>query len=240
MQSILVRKVLVASKRFTLILFLNLGFQLDLWAQSDPRQDMARVWGVVSDRYSGSGLKATIRYVMLPYWEQTGIVNSSDSTGGFELYLVKDRTYQLEVISGDYFPFPTQFWVNDDLHRDFLLTPKPKEIFRLDHLIFEQSKSIILPESYSELNDLVDLMTTKSGIVIQLEGHTDVLGDSDANLRLSEERVIEVKKYLAKQGVRASRILTLAYGDTRPLTQDRSEEGMRLNRRVEVRIVSVD
>ena len=208
-----------------------------LSAQLFQREDLARVTGVVADRYSGIGLKATINYVMFPYWEQTGLVYSEDSTGAFEIYLVKDRTYQLEVVHDDYFTFPAQFWIRQDTNQDFLLTPRPKDVFRLEHLIFEQSKSNILPASYRELDDLVVRMRMHRAMVIQLEGHTDITGNSDANMTLSEERVREVKQYLVKQGIKANRILTQAYGDTHPLTQDRTEEGQQLNRRVEVRIM---
>ena len=224
---------------FGLLSLLGVGslFPFVLSAQLLKNQDLAIVKGVVADRYSGRGLKATINYVILPYWEQTGIIYSEDSTGRFELYLVKDRTYQLEVVAEDYFVFPAQFWISQDLQRDFLLTPKPKDVFRLEHLNFEQGKSNILPASYRELDQLVDRMTKQRGMVIQLEGHTDILGNSEANMQLSEERVQEVRKYLVKQRIKGNRILTRAYGDTRPLTQNRTDEGMRLNRRVEVRIM---
>ena len=108
---------------------------------------------------------------------------------------------------------------------------------RLDNLIFEVGKSKIDPESFSELDLLVNLMNENPKMVIQLEGHTDFLGDSRANMRLSQQRVESVKDYLAEKGITKSRIRTKAFGGSQPLSRDNTPEAHRLNRRVEVRIL---
>ena len=84
---------------------------------------------------------------------------------------------------------------------------------------------------------IAEMMKDRSEIKIQLEGHTDFAGNSDANMRLSQERVESVKTYLVKAGVKKNRILLKAFGGSKPITRDRSEEGRRMNRRVEVRVI---
>ena len=75
-------------------------------------------------------------------------------------------------------------------------------------------------------------------MVIQLEGHTDYQGNSKDNMKLSKERVDAVKKYLEGKGISGSRIKTKAFGGTQPISKDDTAEAHRLNRRVELRILS--
>jgi outer membrane protein OmpA-like peptidoglycan-associated protein len=71
----------------------------------------------------------------------------------------------------------------------------------LNNLIFQVSKAIISPESHSELDLVVEMMKENQHMVIQLEGHTDYTGDPGQNLKLSQQRVDAVKKYLVSKGV---------------------------------------
>jgi outer membrane protein OmpA-like peptidoglycan-associated protein len=75
-------------------------------------------------------------------------------------------------------------------------------------------------------------------MVIQLEGHTDYRGGAKENLELSKERVEAVKSYLVQKGINKARIKTKAFGGTMPLSRDDTPEAHRLNRRVELRILS--
>ena len=73
-------------------------------------------------------------------------------------------------------------------------------------------------------------------LVVYYSGHADDTGTPKANLRLSEKRAKAVVAYLVQQGVKASRLRAFGYGDTHPLSTDRSDEGRARNRRVEIRV----
>jgi outer membrane protein OmpA-like peptidoglycan-associated protein len=81
------------------------------------------------------------------------------------------------------------------------------------------------------------MMAENPKMIIQLEGHTDFLGDAKANMKLSQQRVESVKDYVADKGVVRSRIKTKAFGGNQPISRDNTPEAHRLNRRVEVRIL---
>jgi outer membrane protein OmpA-like peptidoglycan-associated protein len=85
----------------------------------------------------------------------------------------------------------------------------------------------------------VALLKQYPDMVIQLEGHTDRQGGRSANMELSEDRVLEIKNYLVNTGINPKRIKTAAFGDTRPISTENTEESRQLNRRVEVRIISI-
>ncbi len=111
------------------------------------------------------------------------------------------------------------------------------KVIRLEALIFHQRSSVISPESYPELNSVSDMMHSNPNMVIQLEGHTDTRGDAKLNLKLSEKRVDAVRDYLIRRGVSKNRVKLKAFGGSKPLSTENTEEAHKLNRRVEARII---
>jgi outer membrane protein OmpA-like peptidoglycan-associated protein len=105
--------------------------------------------------------------------------------------------------------------------------------YKVPNLNFAQSKSEIQKESFASLDEIVSILTENDGLGVLIEGHTDNQGDWDENLKLSNERVSQVKEYLIKQGVDSSRIQAKGWGGTKPLTTSTLEDKRRLNRRVE-------
>jgi OmpA-OmpF porin, OOP family len=200
--------------------------------------------GRITNAETGEPVSARIIYESLPYGNRIGVINNS--TFSFPMF-DKDH-YSITVEAPGFAPAkylldPATANGDNKVIRDIQLSsgskpaPTAGRVMRLDNLIFEVGKSRIDPESYSELDILVNLMNENPKMVIQLEGHTDFLGDSRANMRLSQQRVESVKSYLADQGISKSRIRTKAFGGTQPLSRDNTPEAHRLNRRVEVRIL---
>ena len=70
-----------------------------------------------------------------------------------------------------------------------------------------------------------------------MEGHTDAQGSAKANMDLSQDRVDAVKKYLTAKGIGKTRIATKAFGGTKPLSREKTEDARALNRRVEMRVL---
>ena len=66
-----------------------------------------------------------------------------------------------------------------------------------------------------------------------MEGHTDTLGSSESNLILSEKRATNVLNYLVDKGVEKERLTSLGFGETRPLSTNKTLAGRAKNRRVE-------
>ncbi|MDU0808156.1 OmpA family protein [Aquirufa regiilacus] len=105
--------------------------------------------------------------------------------------------------------------------------------FKVPNLNFAQSKSEISKESFASLDEIVSILQDNEGLNVLIEGHTDNQGDWDENLKLSNERVEQVKGYLIKQGIESSRIQAKGWGGTKLLSTSTAEEKRRLNRRVE-------
>jgi outer membrane protein OmpA-like peptidoglycan-associated protein len=109
----------------------------------------------------------------------------------------------------------------------------------LDPIFFMRGNERILSGSYSELDRLADILKKHSSIQVNINGHTDNVGDSWALYQLSEQRAIAVKRYLVKSGVQAFRVKTKGYGPSKPITDNSNEELRARNRRVEIWITKV-
>ena len=109
----------------------------------------------------------------------------------------------------------------------------------LSKTMFEQSKSELVPQSLPDLDKIVGMMTKYPNMELLLEGHTDNQGEIKLNIKLSEDRVNEVKKYLESKGVEGSRISTKAWGPTKPKASNETEEARKRNRRVEFTILKM-
>lgn len=109
--------------------------------------------------------------------------------------------------------------------------------FAFKNLQFETAKSVILIESYPSLDALAKMLISKESWFLQLEGHTDNVGDAQDNLQLSKERVEATKLYLTTKGVDGSKLILKYYGETKPVADNETAEGKQINRRVEMKIV---
>ena len=80
-------------------------------------------------------------------------------------------------------------------------------------------------------------MNSNISLKIEIGGHTDNKGKSAYNLDLSQKRAKAVYDYLIKNGVIATRMKYIGFGDTVPISTNDTEEGRALNRRTEMKIV---
>lgn len=205
---------------------------------------LIRAQGKILNGETGDPVTARIVYESLPYGNRIGVINNS----AYSFPMFDREHYSITVEAPGFAPAkylldPGTANGDNKVIKDIQLSsgskpaPTAGRVMRLDNLIFEVGKSRIDPESFPELDLLVNMMNENPNMVIQLEGHTDFLGDSRANMKLSEQRVESVKDYLARRDISKSRIRTKAFGGTQPLSRDNTPEAHRLNRRVEVRIL---
>ena len=200
-------------------------------------QDEILAQGKITDSRTSKGIKANVRYSSIPTGSIFG--RFSDSTFSFPIF--GTAKYQITAEAKGYNPRtvivdPKDIGANNKVMRDIILTPSG-ETMRLDNLIFPQGKAVIDPKSFEELDEVAQMMKENSKMVIQLEGHTDNQGSSKANLKLSEDRVEAVKKYLASKGIAKDRIKTKALGGSQPLSNEMTQQARAMNRRVEMRIL---
>ena len=110
--------------------------------------------------------------------------------------------------------------------------------FGLKTIHFGYDSFVLDSESKAALKANAAVMTDKSTLKIQVEGHCDQHGGIQYNIALGEKRANSVKKYLMDQGVKADRITTISYGKERPADAGTSAEADAKNRRANFVITS--
>lgn len=111
--------------------------------------------------------------------------------------------------------------------------PVAKEIITFN-LLFDFDKADIKDEMIPVLEEVKMILKEDSGTDFVLSGHTDSSGPEVYNQGLSERRAASVKKWLTDNGVAASRLEAVGYGETRAKYNNDTREGRKLNRRVEL------
>jgi OOP family OmpA-OmpF porin len=113
---------------------------------------------------------------------------------------------------------------------------KVGEKVALKNIFFENGKSYILPESFSELNKLAQYLIRNPSMEVQINGHSDNSGSRLKNQKLSEQRAREVFEYLIKKGTQ-NKMYFKGYGSSLPIASNETDEGKAKNRRVEFEII---
>jgi outer membrane protein OmpA-like peptidoglycan-associated protein len=106
----------------------------------------------------------------------------------------------------------------------------------LNNIFFEFDESVLLPASYTELDRLYAQLLLYPDLHITIEGHTDNMGTYEYNIGLSKDRAKAVADYMLEKGLEKSRVSYQGHGYTRPLSDNRTDEGRQMNRRVAFRI----
>jgi outer membrane protein OmpA-like peptidoglycan-associated protein/outer membrane protein W len=104
-------------------------------------------------------------------------------------------------------------------------------------ILFDTGKATIKGESKEVLDNIVSILNEFPNAKFTIDGHTDSVGSSSSNQRLSEERANSVMNYLIDNGVSSSRLSAHGYGEDRPISSNNTRNGRRTNRRVEINLV---
>lgn len=103
-----------------------------------------------------------------------------------------------------------------------------------DRILFDTGKADIKPTAKPFLDQVANILNTKSKSSVVIEGHTDSVGKAEMNQALSELRALTVMEELVNRGVTKSRIKASGFGMTRPVAGNDTEGGRQLNRRTEI------
>ncbi|HPM11924.1 MAG TPA: OmpA family protein [Bacteroidales bacterium] len=102
---------------------------------------------------------------------------------------------------------------------------------------FETGKDVILKTSFPILDQVVKVMKENPSYNLEINGHTDNVGNAQKNMELSNKRAIAVQNYMVSKGVEASRMKAQGFGDTMPIADNKTALGKSKNRRVEFKVV---
>ncbi len=121
-----------------------------------------------------------------------------------------------------------------------IVLAKPEVVLKSDSLItltdifFVTDSYTLVNEHYATLDSLGRFLRANTNLEVVISGHTDDTGTEHHNLELSVRRAEAVSAYLVQQGVSSEQVGFQGYGSSQPVAPNDSEEGRRINRRVEI------
>ncbi|MBO0933638.1 OmpA family protein [Fibrella aquatilis] len=210
-----------------------------------PAVQTVMISGVVSNSLTNRPITATVAYQLSNKSTPVDSVQSFASDGSYRMQLLRSQVYTYVASAKGYLPASGTIDLmkasnNQKITRNVQLKPLTVGTkITLQNIYFAMSKSDLLPASFAELDRLVTLMNDNPQARIRLEGHTDIIGDKEANLQLSRDRVLACQRYLVGKRIDVDRIETVGYGDTRPILTKGTDEERKVNRRVEFVILAL-
>ncbi|MCX6247285.1 MAG: OmpA family protein [Bacteroidetes bacterium] len=103
--------------------------------------------------------------------------------------------------------------------------------YRINDIYFAFNSFTLTEESKSVLDLLIEFLAENSNIYIEIQGHTDNIGNAAENLKLSANRAKSVYDYLVSKDIAAKRLTYKGYGKMVPVASNDTEEGRAKNRR---------
>ncbi|HEX5169382.1 MAG TPA: OmpA family protein [Cyclobacteriaceae bacterium] len=204
--------------------------------QQVPAEKGLRIFGKITNAKTGEPITGIITI--------TGVGEDKNVTcdaNGYRINLDPQSGYTVRIESSGFISamekLDVEGYAMETLELNWKLQPVERgTTVNLKSVLFEQSEANLLPESYPELDLVVDFLQNNPTVTIELSGHTDNRGVASDNIKLSQDRVETVREYLISKGIEARRITGKGYGGMKPIASNDTEETRKLNRRVEFTI----
>lgn len=208
-----------------------------------PKYRSNFVKGYVYDAKTKEKLEAEIELFDLTQDQKQAEVKSDSKTGEYLIVLNQGSEYALEISRKGYAFKSLTFNYRESSKPEPLVINIPLDpiskgtVFRLNNIFFDYNKYELKEKSKAELNELVQFMKENPEVKGEISGHTDNIGDAQANITLSLNRAKYVYTYLIEAGVSKERLSYKGYGASRPDASNDTEEGRAKNRRIEFEIL---
>ncbi|MDR1406196.1 MAG: OmpA family protein [Prevotellaceae bacterium] len=194
----------------------------------------------VTDSEGRSILPVTVEITNLNRDESNATLAGHGQDGAPVLSLRTNDAYELNVTKKGftYFNAPLRFETARPETLDIImdsLTVQAKMIF--NNITFETNSAELNAASFAELSRILKFMNENPGIRIEIAAHTDDVGTSEHNVRLSNKRAASVVTFLTENNAAKERLQAKGYGKLQPLVPNDSAENRAKNRRVEIRII---
>lgn len=202
----------------------------------------------VYDDSTKKPINATVKFYQMPEKKPFG-GGKVDSITGIENTFPCGYDYYIEIVAEGYVPKIEEITLEcedfEERELEIFVTPEVEGIsWDIEHIYFEFNRATLLPESFPELDKLVDIMKDAPNVQVEISGHTDARGKDAYNLSLSQRRAESVVNYLTEHGVNKKQLVAKGYGEQHIRNKctngvSCSEEEHQHNRRVEFKILKV-
>ncbi len=170
-------------------------------------------------------------------------IQSNSLTGKYLVSLPAGKNYGIAIKKNGYLFYSENFNIPEseafkEINKNIQLQKfSIGNKINLKNIFYDQGKATLKPESLSEINRVVNLMNKNIDIKIEVASYTDSEGSSESNLTLSQARSQSVLDFLFSAGISKENVVAKGYGEADPIASNDTEEGRKLNRRTEIKIL---
>lgn len=201
------------------------------------------VKGQVTDIKTKQGLPSSVELTDLTTNQVITHV-PTDETGHYLVTLPLGKDYGFDVNRKGYLFYSDNFLMSGlapdtTYEKNIALQPiEANASVVLKNVFFDVNKFELKPSSLAELDMLIRLLNENPTLKIEISGHTDNAGKPADNLVLSNNRAKAVVNYLVSRNINPSRLIAKGYGETKPVADNKTEEGKAQNRRTEMKVLN--
>lgn len=216
------------------------GLDIYSFQLRDDIRPLKTLWvkGKVYDKKTYAGLPSSVELTNV---KTDRIVSKiqTDEDGNYLITLPVGNDYAFNVNRRGYLFYSDNFSITPNTDSVFIVNIALQPIEKgasivLKNIFFETGKFDLQNESKSELDKLVELLNDNPNLKIQIDGHTDNVGQQKDNLELSNNRAKSVVGYLLSKGINQQRLSYKGFGATKPVADNNTETGRAQNRRTEL------
>jgi len=203
------------------------------------------VKGIIKDKETGEYLTAQVQ-VMNVRSKQT-LYNDYTSTdnGSFLAVMPMGGDYAFNVSADGYLFYSEHYELkSSSLNKPIIIEIRLEKLkvgnnVILKNIFFNTNEYVILPTSLIELTTLTELLKNNPHMNIEVQGHTDNVGNELQNEKLSFNRAKAVYDYLISEGIASQRLTYKGYGETKPIKTNDTEDNRKQNRRTSFIITKI-
>jgi outer membrane protein OmpA-like peptidoglycan-associated protein/Tol biopolymer transport system component len=203
------------------------------------------VKGIVRDKETKNFLEANVQVVNLKTRESKFNDFTSKDNGEFLAVMPLGSTYAFNATAEGYLFYSDNFELNTAaagkpyVLEIYLEKLKPGGNVVLKNIFFDTNKYEVLPASVTELTSLMELLQANKTVGIEIQGHTDNVGNAADNQKLSLQRAKAVYDYLLSNNIEADRLSFKGFGSTMPIAKNDTADGRQKNRRTSFQITKI-
>ncbi len=203
------------------------------------------VKGIVRDKDTKKTIESNVQVIDLKSDKTVFDDYTDPETGQFLAVMPIGGNYLFNVNAEGYMFYSENF----ELKQGNINKPYQIEVYierikqggnvTLRNIFFDTNKYNLLPASIRELDLLIDFLHQNQTVNIEIQGHTDNVGDDKLNEKLSFNRANAVYEYLVKNEVDAKRLTFKGFGASKPIADNKTEIGRKNNRRTSFVITKI-
>lgn len=195
--------------------------------------------GIVKDSLTNQPTSSVIKIKDFETNESILLVESKEATGEYIFSVPLGKKYLIEYTKEKYPPVRIEFdFTETEMYGEIIQNVSMNKSIVVENINFASGSAELQPESFSELDKVIEFLLEQPTVMVEVQAHTDDVGSPASNLTLSEKRAESVVKYIVSKGVEKERVIAKGYGLTQPLVPNDSPENRAKNRRVEMKVLN--